>query len=1208
MKYMRAAAGIEDFWKSIEAIWGESLGDPRVCIALLDGPVDRSHESLRHARLTQLDSFLVQPNNGKASQHGTQIASVIFGQHDGPIRGIAPHCRGLLISIFKDDDSLKSPACSQADLALAINLAVDAGAHIINISAGEFSRYRTDPLLESAIRNCVDSQVMVIAAAGNQGWDYPQVPSALPSVLAVGALTTQGMPMGFNSWLDVYGAHGLFAPGEAILGALPGGSTALGSGASYATAIASGLAALLLSLQMKYTGYLDERVVREVLLSSAPEVQKASKRISYGCLNPRQATHLLKQTLEITSTEPLGRSHLGGFRKKKSSYGSNAYEIKAEALRARYGNVSPEKFGTVDITIPGGHSHNVRDLHYPVETGRLGMRLIPVSDDDFALLPSGTVAPGYGAIDNYLREEMGLKPEDPVYALLGYIRPEEHSLAFFQLPHSEKIQMGYRHLAAYVGRGQTTHVLPRRTEWKGDGPLAMKWNVDRYPANVHIISLHGVPQAILNRNAHIVDSILASAAKSPEDTKNLSCRMIDINTTLQYYRDSIRHAEYLEDLSWFTNCAVHKTIVVNVLLNVPHNEAAFLEIFGHDGSELWLDFKQCYEDIHGEPFTPEHETHFEPLWKLAGLPADRIRPLTYGEYNAFQVARAEGWLDEYKGRIPLDPGKGLAWPLETVIDLLSNFMNLYLSFQNVQGIVACGMLLFLRHLAKQKLGVTEEVYIETVCPIIKKLIVADGLTKAKKDISWAQTVANELFVYADPGEKPYPSKIQSSIIPTIVKCVEGARKELAELPEKVGSVEVNAADWLNKALGAEIDRLHTAILAHSLNADYFSTPSVIHQIVLGRHVKSPFVSFRTLCTVMDQSELRLHPPSVTSDMGRTRRYFLDAKLQPTIRQHAFIANQENTAMKNVHISLDQGSSTFENSESPSEASDHITTRSNGIQSLPCANCGPDNAPQVVYGIGKIACEFVSQSRRDSFKQKMAESAHPEAPKDLLAHLKEHPYDASAVQWTLNLEGTPIYAIEPRGPFARETYELLRQYLREQIEEGVERVSIPGLIVGMTRVRGAVIPAVAPEIRGMYSWTTRALVEAAVGLKAKEKEGKHEKIADKHQAVTNFLERVYYELRNPGRESKERAINFAATNAFEVEKVYERAIQEEMELDTIEVEASPLSPPGTDCWDVKLSFFFPQRQVQTVRRIYRFTVDVADVVPVTVGTMRSWYVR
>ncbi len=64
----------------------------------------------------------------------------------------------------------------------------------------------------------------------------------------------------------------------------------------------------------------------------------------------------------------------------------------------------------------------------------------------------------------------------------------------------------------------------------------------------------------------------------------------------------------------------------------------------------------------------------------------------------------------------------------------------------------------------------------------------------------------------------------------------------------------------------------------------------------------------------------------------------------------------------------------------------------------------------------------------------------------------------------------------------------------------------------------------------------------------------------------------------------------------------------MDLDSIAVERSSICRPESDCWHVKLFFFFPDRQVQTVRKVYRFTVDVSDVVPVTVGPVRSWFVR
>ena len=109
-------------------------------------------------------------------------------------------------------------------------------------------------------------------------------------------------------------------------------------------------------------------------------------------------------------------------------------------------------------------------------------------------------------------------------------------------------------------------------------------------------------------------------------------------------------------------------------------------------------------------------------------------------------------------------------------------------------------------------------------------------------------------------------------------------------------------------------------------------------------------------------------------------------------------------------------------------------------------------------------------------------------------------------------------------------------------------------------------------------------------------------------MRGFLQKVYHELRNLGVTAEERALNYAATNAFEVGKVFESAHLEAMELDTIEVERSPICRPDSDCWDVKIHFFYPERQVQTVRKVCRFTVDVSDVVPVTVGPMRSWFVR
>lgn len=95
--------------------------------------------------------------------------------------------------------------------------------------------------------------------------------------------------------------------------------------------------------------------------------------------------------------------------------------------------------------------------------------------------------------------------------------------------------------------------------------------------------------------------------------------------------------------------------------------------------------------------------------------------------------------------------------------------------------------------------------------------------------------------------------------------------------------------------------------------------------------------------------------------------------------------------------------------------------------------------------------------------------------------------------------------------------------------------------------------------------------------------------------------------NLGRASPERAMNFAGTNAFQVAAVFEQAARENLVLDVTETERSPVCRPDSDCWDVKLTFFDPVSRLTISRKVCRFTVDVIDVVPVTVGKVRSWSV-
>jgi cyanobactin maturation PatA/PatG family protease len=192
---------------------GELLGDPEVCIAVLDGPVDLSHPCFEGGNLTRLDTLVQEPvGTGPMSLHGTHVTSLLFGQPGSPVTGIAPRCRGLILPVFRDAGEGKLP---QLDLARAIERAVQEGASIINISGGERTADgQPESMLARALSLCEDNGVLVVAAVGNDGCDCLQVPAAVPSVLAVGAAGTDGEPLEINNWGSMYRTNGVLAPGR----------------------------------------------------------------------------------------------------------------------------------------------------------------------------------------------------------------------------------------------------------------------------------------------------------------------------------------------------------------------------------------------------------------------------------------------------------------------------------------------------------------------------------------------------------------------------------------------------------------------------------------------------------------------------------------------------------------------------------------------------------------------------------------------------------------------------------------------------------------------------------------------------------------------------------------------------------------------------------------------------------------------------------
>ena len=115
--------------------------------------------------------------------HGTHVAGIIAAVADNAIggAGVAPQARILPIRTLASDGSGRVD-----DVSKAVRFAVDSGAKVINLSLGRNSDY-DDPT--NAIQYAVDRNVLVVAAAGNDGADSaPKFPAANDLTLAVTAV------------------------------------------------------------------------------------------------------------------------------------------------------------------------------------------------------------------------------------------------------------------------------------------------------------------------------------------------------------------------------------------------------------------------------------------------------------------------------------------------------------------------------------------------------------------------------------------------------------------------------------------------------------------------------------------------------------------------------------------------------------------------------------------------------------------------------------------------------------------------------------------------------------------------------------------------------------------------------------------------------------------------------------------------------------
>jgi hypothetical protein len=172
--------------------------------------------------------------------HGDMVVSLLAGANGE--QGIVPAASILSIRVLGAND--EGTVYTVTD---GIYTAIADGAQVLNLSLGTNA---TSTLLQNAINYALSQNVVVVAAAGNDGNGQITYPAAYPGVVAVGAVDATGQRATFSD----YGSQmGIAAPGVGINTVTTGGNLSF-SGTSAASPLVAGAIAALMSLNPNLTG------------------------------------------------------------------------------------------------------------------------------------------------------------------------------------------------------------------------------------------------------------------------------------------------------------------------------------------------------------------------------------------------------------------------------------------------------------------------------------------------------------------------------------------------------------------------------------------------------------------------------------------------------------------------------------------------------------------------------------------------------------------------------------------------------------------------------------------------------------------------------------------------------------------------------------------------------------------------------------------
>lgn len=196
-----------------ETLWKKSAGKG-VVVAVIDTGVYAGHPDLRLKGHVLAGRDFVAPGTSAADEngHGTHVAGII-----GAVAGNKVGTAGLAFNAYILPVRVldASGYGDNAGVAQGIIWAAQNGANVINLS---LSSNRSDNAVRAAVAYAQSRNVVVVAAAGNQGCSLlggsTSYPAAYPGVLGVGAISSDRRIAGYSAcgrYVDVV------APGSGIV-------------------------------------------------------------------------------------------------------------------------------------------------------------------------------------------------------------------------------------------------------------------------------------------------------------------------------------------------------------------------------------------------------------------------------------------------------------------------------------------------------------------------------------------------------------------------------------------------------------------------------------------------------------------------------------------------------------------------------------------------------------------------------------------------------------------------------------------------------------------------------------------------------------------------------------------------------------------------------------------------------------------------------